>query len=256
MSNLVRVETADGVAVVTIDNPPVNTLGDHVLELLADAAARLATDADVRAVVLTGAGDRAFMAGADLAEFQQLLDGVGSIEDHVDSSRRTLGQLEAIPQPVVAAVQASAMGGGLEVALACDLIVADPGARLGLPEVRLGLMPGAGGTFRLPQRIGKGAAREMLFLGRGVTAEEALRLGLVDRVAAPGQVLAEATELARELAALPGRAVTEIKRVLAADQTTALARERTAFLELFGTDDAREGIAAFVERRPPGFTHR
>ena len=127
----------------------------------------------MRAVVLTGAGDKAFMAGADLAEFQRLLDGEGSIEDHVDTSRRALGLLEAIPQPVVAAVQASAMGGGLEVALVCDLIVADPEARLGLPEVRLGLMPGAGGTARLPRRIGIGPARELLLLGRAVTAEEA-----------------------------------------------------------------------------------
>ena len=125
-----------------------------MLEALGEAAASLAGDADVRAVVLTGAGDRGFMAGADLAEFQRLLDGDGSIEEHVATSRRALGLLEAIPQPVIAAVQASAMGGGLEVALVCDLIVADPGARFGLPEVRLGLMPGAGGTSGCPQRIG------------------------------------------------------------------------------------------------------
>ena len=256
MSDAVRVETADGVAVVTVDNPPVNTLGDAVLEQLGNVAARLAAGAGVRAVVLTGAGDKAFMAGADLAEFQRFIDGHGSIEDHVDTSRRALGLLEAIPQPVVAAVQASAMGGGLDVALVCDLIVADPGARLGLPEVRLGLMPGAGGTARLPARIGVGAARELLLLGRAVTAEEGHRLGLVNRVSAPGAALAEAVELAGRLAALPARAVTSIKRVLAADQAQALDRERAAFLELFRTDDVREGVAAFVEKRPPSFTHR
>ena len=256
MSDAVRVETADGVAVVTVDNPPVNTLADAVLEQLGHAATKLAADAGVRAVVLTGAGDRAFMAGADLAEFQRLLDGDGSIEDHVATSRRALGLVEAIPQPVIAAVQASAMGGGLEVALVCDLIVADPEARLGLPEVRLGLMPGAGGTSRLPQRIGIGPARELLLLGRAVTAEEGHRLGLVNRVSAPGAALAEAVELATRLAALPARAVTSIKRVLAADQAQALDRERDAFLELFRTDDVREGVAAFVEKRPPSFTHR
>ena len=148
------------------------------------------------------------------------------------------------------------MGGGLEVALVCDLIVADPAARLGLPEVRLGLMPGAGGTCRLPQRIGVGPARELLLLGRAVTAEEGHRLGLVNRVSAPGAALAEAIELATRLAALPARAVTSIKRVLAADQAQALDRERAAFLDLFRTEDVREGVAAFVEKRPPSFTHR
>jgi enoyl-CoA hydratase/carnithine racemase len=255
VSDAVRLETADGVAVVTVDNPPVNTLADAVLEQLGNVASELAANAGVRAVVLTGAGDKAFMAGADLAEFQRLLDGEGSIEDHVDTSHRALGLLEAIPQPVVAAVQASAMGGGLEVALVCDLIVADPEARLGLPEVRLGLMPGAGGTARLPARIGVGPARELLLLGRAVTAEEGHRLGLVNRVSAPGAAVAEAVELATRLAALPARAVTSIKRVLAADQAHALDRERTTFLQLFHTDDVREGVAAFVEKRPPSFTH-
>jgi enoyl-CoA hydratase/carnithine racemase len=256
VSDAVRVETADGVAVVTVDNPPVNTLADAVLEQLGTTATKLGADVRVRAVVLTGAGDKAFMAGADLAEFQRLLDGEGSIEDHVAASRRALGLVEAIPQPVIAAIQASAMGGGLEVALVCDLIVADPDARLGLPEVRLGLMPGAGGTSRLPQRIGLGPARELLMLGRAVTAEEGHRLGLVNRVSPPGAALAEAVELATRLAALPARAVTSIKRVLAADQAQALDRERDAFLELFHTEDVREGVAAFVEKRPPSFTHR
>jgi enoyl-CoA hydratase/carnithine racemase len=255
VSDAVRVETADGVAVVTVDNPPVNTLADAVLEQLGDVASELAGNAGVRSVVLAGAGDKAFMAGADLAEFQRLLDGEGSIEDHVDTSRRALGLLEAMPQPVVAAVQASAMGGGLEVALVCDLIVADPAARLGLPEVRLGLMPGAGGTARLPARIGVGPARELLLLGRAVTAEEGHRLGLVNLVSAPGAAVVEAVELATRLAALPARAVTSIKRVVAADQAQALERERAAFLELFRTDDVREGVAAFVEKRPPSFTH-
>jgi enoyl-CoA hydratase/carnithine racemase len=256
VSDAVRVETSDGVAVITVDNPPVNTLADAVLEQLGTTATNLAADAGVRAVVLTGAGDKAFMAGADLAEFQRLLDGDGSIEDHVAASRRALDLVEAIPQPVIAAVQASAMGGGLEVALVCDLVVADPEARLGLPEVRLGLMPGAGGTSRLPRRIGIGPARELLLLGRAVTAEEGHRLGLVNRVSASGAALAEAVELATRLAALPSRAVTSIKRVLAADQAQALDRERDAFLELFRTEDVREGVAAFVEKRSPSFTHR
>ena len=256
MSDAVRVEVTDGVAVVTVDNPPVNALGDEVLEALGDAAAELAAASDVRAVVLAGTGDKAFMAGADLAEFQALLAGEGSIEAHVALSRRALDTLQALPQPLVAAVQASAVGGGLEVALVCDLIVADPAARLGLPEVRLGLMPGAGGTQRLPRRIGAGPAAELLLLGRLIDAEEGHRIGLVNRVSAPGAALAEALELAGRLAALPGRAVASIKQVLGPDLAPALDRERAAFLELFGTADAREGVAAFVEKRPPSFTHR
>jgi enoyl-CoA hydratase/carnithine racemase len=142
------------------------------------------------------------------------------------------------------------------VAHVCDQIVADPAARIGVPEVRLGLMPGAGGTQRLPLRIGPGPARELLLLGRAIDAMEAHRLGLVNRISAPGEARAESVELAARLAALPGRAVRSIKRVLASDQAAALDRERTAFLELFETDDVREGVAAFVEKRPPAFTHR
>ena len=256
MSDSVRVETANGIAVVTVDNPPVNALANAVLEALGEIATTLAGAGEVRAIVLAGAGDKAFMAGADLDEFQRLLDGDGSIEEHVEISRRALDRLAALPQPVIAAVQAAALGGGLEVALACDLIVADPGARLGFPEVRLGLMPGAGGTQRLPRRIGIGPARELLLLGRAVDAAEGHRLGLVNRVSAPGAALDEALELAARLAALPGRAVAAIKRVLAAELAPGLDREREAFLELFRTADVREGVAAFVEKRPAAFIHR
>ena len=261
-SALVRVETAgEGVALVTVDNPPVNALGDEVLDALGDAASALAADASVRAVVVTGAGDKVFMAGADLGEFQKLLDGKRfdgneSIEAHVGRSRRALDLLSTLPQPVVAAVQASAMGGGLEVALCCDLIVADPAARLGLPEVRLGLMPGAGGTQRLPRRIGVGPAAELLLLGKAVDAAEAHRLGLVNRISEPGAALAEAVKLATRLAGLPAQAVQSIKRMLVRADAADLDREREAFLAVFGTDDAREGVAAFVEKRPPDFGHR
>jgi len=255
VSDAVRVEASGGVAVVTVDNPPVNALADAVLEALRDAAAALAADRRVRAVVVTGGGDRAFMAGADLAEFQRLLAGDGSIDEHVAGSRRALDQLAALPQPVVAAVQAAAMGGGLEVALTCDLIVADPAARLGLPEVRLGLMPGAGGTQRLPRRIGAGPAAELLLLGKAVDAAEAHRLGLVNVVSAPGAALAESLELAARLASLSARAVQSIKQVLVAADGAGLDRERAAFLDLCRGEDAREGVAAFLEKRPPSFTH-
>lgn len=256
MSDAVRVEIGEAVAVVTVDNPPVNALGNSVLEALGAAAMHLAENGSVRAVVLTGAGEKAFMAGADLDEFRGFLDVEGAIYEHVTISRRALDALCALPQPLVAAVQASAMGGGLEVALTADLIVADPGARLGLPEVRLGLMPGAGGTQRLPRRIGEGRAKELIMLGGNVDASEAHRIGLVNRVSAAGAALAEARELATRLAALPGQAVRSIKQATAADLAPSLDRERELFLRLFRTDDVREGVAAFVDKRAPSFRHR
>jgi enoyl-CoA hydratase/carnithine racemase len=205
VSDAVRVEIDGPVAVVTVDNPPVNALGNELLEALGLAARDLATNDGVRAVVLTGTGEKAFMAGADLDEFRGFLGTDGAIEEHVEISRRALDALVGLPQPLVGAVQASAMGGGLEVALTCDLLVADPAARLGLPEVRLGLMPGAGGTQRLPRRIGDGRARELVLLGGNVKADEALAIGLVNRVSAPGAALEEALALAGKLAALPAR---------------------------------------------------
>jgi enoyl-CoA hydratase len=148
------------------------------------------------------------------------------------------------------------MGGGLEVALCCDVIVADPAARLGLPEVRLGLMPGAGGTQRLARRIGEGRAKELILLGGNVTAEEAHAIGLVNRVSEPAASLAEAIALAEKLASLPATAVQSIKKAFATDLAPGLDRERELFLGLFQTDDVREGVAAFVEKRKPAFRHR
>jgi enoyl-CoA hydratase/carnithine racemase len=207
-------------------------------------------------VVLTGTGDKAFMAGADLKEFQGMIGNKAAIEEHVYSSFEVFAELARLPQPTVAAVQAHALGGGLEVALTCDLIVAEPGIRLGLPEVRLGLIPGAGGTQRLPRRIGDARAREIILLGGNVDTDEALRIGLVNRVSAPGAVLEEARALAAKLAALPGQALRNAKAALADDLQAGLDRERELFLEVFATEDVREGLNAFLERRQPAFAHR
>jgi enoyl-CoA hydratase/carnithine racemase len=255
VSEAVRVAREGAVAVVTVDNPPVNALADHVIEALDAAAVELAGDGDVRAVVLTGTGEKAFLAGADLEEFAARLESGDGIEEHASATRRALGRWETLPQPVVAAVQAHAMGGGLEVALVCDLVVADPAALFGAPEVRLGLMPGAGATQRLPRRIGPGPARAMILLGATIDAAEAQRLGLVHAVSEPGAALAQARSLADELAALPAVAARAIKRAIASDLDAGLDLERELFLEVFGSADAREGVAAFRERRPPRFGH-
>jgi enoyl-CoA hydratase/carnithine racemase len=255
VSDRVRIERDGAVAVVTVDNPPVNALADEVVDALEAAGTSLADDAGVRAVVLTGAGEKAFLAGADLDEFAERLATGGGIDEHTAATRRALGRWETLPQPVVAAVQADAMGGGLEVALVCDLVVADPGARFGAPEVRLGLMPGAGATQRLPRRIGVGPAKAMVLLGKAIDAEEAHRLGLVHRVAPPGEALVTALGLAATLAELPAVAVQAVKRAFATSIDDGLDRERELFLETFASGDAKEGVAAFRERRPPAFRH-
>lgn len=246
----------DGVATVLVDHPPVNAMGREVLSGLERAAALLHDRADARAVVLTAAGAKAFFAGADIAEFQALQAQEDGMARHSAWARTVLDAFPALPQPVIAAVQAHAVGGGLEVALGCDLIVAEPGVRFGLPEVKLGLIPGGGGTQRLPRRVGLGVARQMLFLGSVIDAERALEIGLVDRIAAPGAVVAEARELAASIAALPRVAVQSIKRAIEADLGEPLARERELFLRAFASEDSTEGYAAFLEKRAPRFTHR
>jgi enoyl-CoA hydratase/carnithine racemase len=259
MSEAVRVTVEDGVGLVVVDNPPVNALSNDVVDALGDAARQLATDDRVRAVVLTGTGEKAFIAGADIDEFSQALGSVEWIEDHTGRTRRMLDEWERIPQPVVGAVQASAVGGGLEIALVCDLLVADAGARFGLPEVRLGLMPGAGGTQRLPRRVGVGRAKELILLGGTIDAEEALRIGLVNRVAAPGTARTGAEEIAARLAALSSVAVRAIKLSIDAsdgDLALGLDAERELFMQVFASHDASEGVNAFVEKRTAAFAHR
>jgi enoyl-CoA hydratase/carnithine racemase len=259
MMTPVNVAIEAGVATVTVTNPPVNALGDTVLEALFDAAERLRDDAGVRAVVLTGAGERTFIAGADLGAFMHALGDAEEMRAHVQLTTRTFGAWASMPAPVIAAIGGHAMGGGLELALLCDVLVADPRAKLGLPEVTLGLMPGAGGTQLLPRRVGVGRAARMILLGEVLDAEAALAAGLIDAIAAPGAALPDALAIAARLTALPGRAVCSAKAALrtAASQPLeeGLARERRLFLELAATADALEGTTAFISKRPPTFTH-
>jgi enoyl-CoA hydratase len=253
----VSVVIGSGVATVTVDQPPVNAMGRDVLGGLGAAAERVGPEREVRAVVLAGTGPAAFMAGADISEFQALRAEPGAMEEHSRMARAVFDAWQALPQPVIAAVQASAVGGGLEIALLCDLIVADPAARFGLPEVKLGLIPGGGGTQRLPARIGVAAAKELLFLGALIDAPRAAELGLVNQVSEPGGALAAAQAIAARIAALPRVAVTCAKRAVnGAVPAAALDREREIFLEAFASEDFTEGFAAFLEKRKPVFTHR
>ena len=239
---------ADGVALVTLDRPKMNALSVAFLGRLADALFGLADDPP-GAVVLWG-GPRIFAAGADVRDFPEP-DAPRRISDAFTA---VTGALAALPRLTVAAVTGYALGGGLELALACDLRVAAEDARLGQPEVLLGVIPGGGATQRLPRLVGPGRAKDIICTGRQVRADEALRIGLVDRVVPRHGVLEEALDLAAGLAAGPHEARAAAKRLVdeAAELSLeeGLAREAEAFVAVGATDDARAGVASFLAQGP------
>lgn len=255
--SLVRLDRHGAVAVITLDRPPVNALSD---ELVADLGGAVdgARDAEVRAVVVTGSPH--FAAGADISGFQALIDagGVGA-ELGARLSQLLMG-FESLEKPVIAAVRGYALGGGLELAMACDLRIFGEGAKVGQPEVKLGLIPGAGGTQRLPRLVGVGRARDLVFTGRMVDALEAERIGLADRVVPDAALEEKALAWATELAAGPTRAIAIAKKVIADGMdlplAAALELEAAGFRDCFGTADATEGVAAFLGKRPPQFQGR
>jgi enoyl-CoA hydratase/carnithine racemase len=248
------------VATVTLDRPPLNAITQKMHEELASAFLDLSRDETVRAVVLTGSGERAFSVGSDIREFAVTAQPGGGLA----RSRREhelANLIDFFPRPVIAAICGWALGGGLELALACDLRIIDRRAKLGMPEIKLGCFPGGGGTERLPWLIGEARAKEMLWLGEPIDADAALRIGLVSRIVPEGEALPAARRLASELAARPGVAVQMINQLVdeavlrkrLADE--ALARVPALMEEIFLTEDLREGAAAFFEKRLPRFTH-
>jgi enoyl-CoA hydratase len=244
------------VAVVTLDRPPVNAVDLDVIDEFLVVADRLAVDGDVGAVVITGT-ERAFCAGADVAMMRDL-----SVENHRRVRRWIDVQagLEAMPKPVLAAIRGYALGGGAELALACDLRIMAEDGRIGFPEIELGLFPGAGGTQRLPRVVGPSAALRLIMLGTRLTGPEALALGLVDEVVPADEALPAALELAAGLADRSTRALGLAKRAVlegwGRPLEEGLAIEEAAVFELIATDDAREGLQAFLDKRPPRFTGR
>lgn len=234
-----------GVATVTIANPPVNALGLAVREALVAAVAELEADAAVMAVVLAGAG-KLFVAGADITEFDR------PIEE--PSTPAVIAAIEGARKPWVAALHGVAFGGGLELALGCHWRMAAPGTQLALPEIGLGIIPGAGGTQRLPRLVGVARAKEIILTGRFVDASEALAIGLVNQVVPAADTYTAAQELAARLARGPGLAMRAAKeavdRGIETDLETGLAIERLQFAALFATDDRLIGMTSFIESGP------
>ena len=253
MPELVRLDVEDGVGIVRLDHPPANALSLEVSRALLNVLDDAADRDDVGALVLTG-GPKLFAAGADIT---RMVDAdPGEIREQVTALGEACDRLEAIPKISIAAIDGYALGGGFELALACDLRYAGAGSRVGQPEVRLGVLPGAGGTQRIVWLAGVGVARDLTYTGRHVDAEEARALGLVERVV-EGDVLPAAVEDARAFAHGPRLALAAAKRAIqhaVRDPGPAsLSSERELFLGLFGTADQREGMRAFLEKRRPVF---
>jgi enoyl-CoA hydratase len=253
----ISVGSEGGIATVTVNRPEkLNALNAHVLrELTAAFVALSESKPPTRVAILTGAGDKAFVAGADIAEMSAL--SAAEAKAFSDSGHRLGVVLESAPFPVIAAVNGYALGGGCELALACDFIYASDKARFGQPEVNLGLMPGFGGTQRLARRVGLARARELIYSGDAIPADRALAIGLVNEVVPHAELGERVRAVAKKIAAKAPLAVAASKRVMArgydADLSVGNELEASAFSALFDSEDMREGTKAFVEKRPAEF---
>jgi enoyl-CoA hydratase/carnithine racemase len=256
MAEVLLERPSEHVALVKLNRPEVrNALNLATRRLIAENFTALGADPSVRAIVLTG-NDQAFAAGADLNEMAEATP----VDMMLRNVQRLWGPVQSCPKPVIAAVNGFALGGGCELAMLCDIIVAGTGAKFGLPEVRVGIMPGAGGTQRLTRAVGKYQAMRMILTGAMISGEEALRYGLASECVADDEVLPTALKLADQIAALPPLSVMSIKEVvlagLDASLDTGLLLERKAMHLLFAADDRKEGVKAFLEKRKPSFKNR
>ena len=259
MAEFVNAEQRERVALVTLDNPPVNALSARLLEELEAELVRLESDDSTRTIVIRGAGDRAFVAGADIKEFPSLRERAAG-----DGSPRGIqkvgARMERMRTPIVAAIHGYCLGGGLELAMACDIRVAAEDAQLGQPEIKLGLIPGGGGTQRLPRLVGHGRALLLNLTGDPISGAQAFEWGLVERAVPREGFLEAALAIARTIAERSPHAVGVIKELAAETRRLpldeGLQREAEAFMRCLRSDDGAEGVAAFVEKREPRWTGR
>jgi enoyl-CoA hydratase/carnithine racemase len=251
LSEFVRVEVADGIATIRLDRPKMNALNAQVQAEIADAAAEVSADAAVRAVILYG-GERVFAAGADIKEMAVL--GYPEMAARTAILQASFSAVAGIPKPVVAAITGYALGGGLELALCADFRVLGESAKVGQPEILLGIIPGAGGTQRLPRLIGPAKAKDLIFTGRHMDAAEALAVGLADKVVPDAEVYEAARDMVARYAAGPALALRAAKQAvdsgLDVDLATGLEIERLHFAALFATEDQQAGMHSFIENGP------
>jgi enoyl-CoA hydratase/carnithine racemase len=258
VGEFVRLEKADGIGTIRLDRPKMNALNAQVQDELREIADAAAADNEIRAVVVYG-GETVFAAGADIKEMLDM--SYSDMSARAGLLTRGLGSLAGVPKPVVAAIAGFALGGGLEIALACDWRVVSADAKLGQPEMNLGVIPGGGGTQRLARLIGPARAKDLVMSGRMVDAEEALAIGLADRIAPAGESVHDvAVAMVRPYVNGPAQALRAAKLAidggLELDLERGLHWESQLFASLFATDDRREGMTAFIEKRKPNFTGR
>lgn len=253
MADEVLYEKKDSAGIITINKPKANQLSAGVFDGISKILDSAIQDKELRSLIITGSGDKIFSAGADLT------GGFGDLSpiDFLGKAQGIWNKVENFPRPVVAAMNGHAFGGGLELAMACHIRILKKGARIGLTETNLGIMPGYGGTLRLPRLVGRGKALEMMILGKQVQAEEALEIGLVNRLSEDGQTLDDAIELSKELAERPPLAVKAILKIMAMKESISpelhLQMEREELAALFETKDTIEGMTAFAMKKKPVF---
>jgi len=253
---IVLLEVAEGIATLTINRPKqLNALNTGVLLKLRELILECGERDEIKVVIITGAGDKSFVAGADIAEMKEMTPRQGLAFAELGQS--VFGMIEKLPKAVIAAVNGYALGGGTELAISCDIILASAKARFGTPEVNLGVFPGFGGTQRLTRLLGKARAKEVVFSGEMFDATRALAIGLINRICPPEELLEEATNLARTIMTKGPVAVALAKQAIEdgydLDLDKGLLIERTLFAQCFDTQDQKEGMAAFIEKRNPQF---
>jgi len=257
----VKMSVEDRIAILTIDHPPANAFNEQTVADLGSAFDEAMANPEVKAIIITGAGQFAFVAGADINEIKLQIDNTRSGKavkrEMIANGQALFNRIEQATKPVIAAINAVCLGGGNELAMACHIRIAADTARFGQPEVSLGLLPAWGGTARMPRLVGRGKAIELILTGDMIPAPEAARLGLVNRVVPPGQVIKTAVDLAKKITAKSGMATGAILKAInhgmEVDLLEALKLEEDKFVELCGTADGYEGVSAFLGKRQPKF---